>query len=130
GADPSSALYLDGVYLGRPAMLFTDFLDVERIEVLRGPQGTLYGRNAVGGALHLVSKVPSNDFEASVRVTAGNFDERRAEARVSGALSRDKVMSSVAFVRGRRDGYVVDLEHPDHPLGGDDLTAARAQLRV
>ena len=49
GSDPSSAVYLDGVYLARPAMLLTDFLELERVEVVRGPQGTLYGRNAVGG---------------------------------------------------------------------------------
>ena len=53
GSDPSSAIYLDGVYLARPAMVFARFLDLERIEVLRGPQGTLYGRNAVGGAMNL-----------------------------------------------------------------------------
>src|SRR5262245_42947163 len=58
GSDPSSAMYLDGVYLARPAMTFVDLLDLERIEVLRGPQGTLYGRNAVGGALNLVSSSP------------------------------------------------------------------------
>lgn len=130
GADPSSAMYLDGVYLARPAMAFVDFLDVERVEVLRGPQGTLYGRNAVGGALNLISRAPTNDFQASARVTAGNLDEIRAEARASGALKRDKVMGSVAFARGGRDGYVRDLDHPDHPLGGDNLTAARGQLRI
>jgi iron complex outermembrane receptor protein len=130
GADPSSAMYLDGVYLARPAMAFVDFLDVDRVEVLRGPQGTLYGRNAVGGALNLISKPPTNDFQASARVTAGNLDELRAEARASGALKRDRIMGSVAFARGGRDGYVRDLEHPDHPLGGEDITAARAQLRV
>ncbi len=54
GSDPSSAIYLDGVYLARPAMAFARFLDLERIEVLRGPQGTLYGRNAVGGAINLI----------------------------------------------------------------------------
>jgi iron complex outermembrane receptor protein len=130
GADPSSAMYLDGVYLARPAMAFVDFIDLERVEVLRGPQGTLYGRNAVGGALNLISRPPTSDFEATARVTVGNLDERRVEARVSGALLRDRVMGSVAFGRGVRDGYVRDLEHLDHPLGGDNVTAARGQLLV
>ena len=130
GADPSSAMYLDGVYLARPAMAFADFLDLDRIELFRGPQGTLYGRNALGGALNLISKTPTNDFQAAARVTAGALDERRFEGRVSGALRRDRIMGSVAFAKGMRDGYVRDLDHPDHPLGGDDLTSARGQLRV
>jgi iron complex outermembrane receptor protein len=130
GADPSSAMYMDGVYLGRPAMVFADLLDLERIEVVRGPQGTLYGRNAVGGALNLISKVPTNEPEASARLTGGNFDEFRADLRLSGPLKRDRVMGSVAFARGVRDGYVRDVDHPDHPLGGDDLIAARGQMRV
>jgi iron complex outermembrane receptor protein len=129
GSDPSSAIYLDGVYLARPGMAFVDLLDLERVEALRGPQGTLYGRNAVGGALNLISRAPTNDLEAFAQVTAGSLDELRLETRVSGALRRDRVIGSLSFVRGVRDGYVRDLEHPDHPLGGDDLTAARAQLR-
>jgi iron complex outermembrane receptor protein len=130
GGDPSSAIYVDGVYLARPAMAFIDFLDLERVELLRGPQGTLYGRNAIGGALQLVSKTPTNDLEASARVTAGSFGEVRAEARLSGALKRDRLLGSIAVVRGARDGYVHDLDHPDHRLGGDDLTAARARVQV
>ena len=130
GSDPSSAMYIDGVYLARPAMVFSDLLDLERIEVVRGPQGTLYGRNAVGGALNLISKVPTNEPEASARLTGGNFDELRADVRLSGPLKRDRVMGSVAFARGVRDGYVRDVDHPDHPLGGDDLIAARGQMRV
>jgi iron complex outermembrane receptor protein len=129
GGDPSSAMYLDGVYLARPAMTFVDLLDLDRIEVLRGPQGTLYGRNAVGGALNLISKAPANDLEASARLTGGTFGEWRADARLSGPLKRDRIMGSVAFVRGVRDGYVRDVDHLDHPLGGDDLTSARAQAR-
>ena len=130
GSDPSSAMYLDGVYLARPAMAFVQLVDLDRIEVLRGPQGTLYGRNAVGGALNLISKAPTNDFQASAKLTAGNFDELRADARIAGPLKRDKVMGAVAFTRGVRDGYVRDLEHPDHALSGDDVTAARGQLRL
>jgi iron complex outermembrane receptor protein len=130
GADPSSAIYLDGVYLARPAMAFVQFLDVERIEVLRGPQGTLYGRNAVGGAVNLISRPPTNDVQVSADVTAGNFKELRGSARASGPLVRDRVMGSIAVARGVRDGYVRDLDHEDHPLGGDDVTTARGQLRV
>jgi iron complex outermembrane receptor protein len=130
GSDPSSAMYLDGVYLARPAMTFVQFLDLDRVEVLRGPQGTLYGRNAVGGAINLISKPPTNDLQASAAFTAGNFGEFRANARVSGPLKRDRVMGAASITRGVRDGYVHDLEHPDHPLGGDDVTAARGQLRV
>ena len=130
GSDPSSAIYLDGVYLARPAMAFVQFLDLDRIEVLRGPQGTLYGRNAVGGAMNLISKPPTNDFQASANLTAGNFGAFRGDALVSGPLKPDRVMGALAFARGVRDGYVRDLEHPDHPLGGDDVAAARGQLRV
>ena len=130
GADPSSALYLDGVYLARPAMAFVQFLDLDRIEVLRGPQGTLYGRNAVGGAINLISKSPTNEFQASASLTAGNLGALRGYARVSGPLKRDRVMGAFAFARGVRDGYVRDLEHLDDPLGGDDVTTARGQVRV
>ena len=130
GSDPSSAMYLDGVYLARPAMEFVQFLDLDRIEVLRGPQGTLYGRNAVGGAINLIPRPPTNDLQASADVTVGNFRELRGDARVSGPLKRDRVMGTLAFARGVRDGYVHDLEHPDHRLGGDDVTAARGQMRV
>ena len=130
GSDPSSAMYIDGVYLARPSMVFERFLDLERIEVLRGPQGTLYGRNAVGGAVNLIPRPPTNDFQASAHVTAGNFGALLADARMSGPLKRDRVMGSVAFARSVQDGFVRDLEHPDRPLGGDNDTAARGQLRV
>ena len=129
GSDPSSVIYLDGVYLARPAMAFVEFLDLDRIEVLRGPQGTLYGRNAVGGAMNLISRTPTNEFEGSARFTIGNFGTFRGEGQASGPLKRDKVMGRISFMRSVGDGYVRDLEHPDHPLGGDDVTAARGQLQ-
>ena len=130
GSDPSSAVYLDGVYLARPAMVLADFLDVDRIEVLRGPQGTLYGRNSLGGAINLITKLPTDDFEASVRVGGGDHGTFRTDARVGGPIIRGKLFGSGAVLRGIRSGPVKDLDHPDHPLGGEDVTAARGQLRV
>jgi iron complex outermembrane recepter protein len=130
GSDPSSAVYVDGVYLARPVTVVGDFLDLERVEVLRGPQGTLYGRNAVGGAMNVITKNPSNGVEASARFVAGALNTVRAEARVSGPIVHDRVMGSAAILRGVREGFVRDLDHPDHPLGGEDVTAARGKLRV
>ena len=130
GADPSSTVHLDGVYLGRPVMVLSDFLDVERVEVLRGPQGTLYGRNSVGGTINVVTRQPTNALDTSVRLTAGSYDTLRAEAAVSGPLVKDKVMGTVAFLRSGRDGFVQDLDHPDHRLGSEDTWAGRGQLRV
>ena len=130
GSDPSSAVYLDGVYLARPAMVFGDFLDLERVEVLRGPQGTLYGRNAVGGALNVITQPPSESLSATERVGIGNLQALRAEAPVSGPLVKGRLSGSAAVLRGVRDGSVRDLDHPDHPLGGDDVTAARGKLRL
>ena len=130
GADPSSTVHLDGVYLGRPVMVFMDFLNVERVEVLRGPQGTLYGRNSVGGTINIVTRQPTNTLETSVRLTAGNYDKLRAEGAVSGPLVKNKVMGNFAFLRGTRKGFVTDLDHPDHSLGSEDTWAGRGQLRV
>jgi iron complex outermembrane receptor protein len=129
GADPSSTVHLDGVYLGRPAMAFIDLLNVERVEVLRGPQGTLYGRNSVGGTINILTRQPTNVLETTVRLTAGSYDKLRAEGAVSGPLIKDKVMGNLAFLRGTRDGFVNDLDHPDHPLGSEDTWAGRGQLR-
>jgi iron complex outermembrane recepter protein len=130
GADPSSTIHLDGVYIARSAMSSMDLLDVERIEVLRGPQGTLYGRNSVGGTINIVTRPPTNALETSVRLTAGNYDKLRAEGAVRGPLVKNKVMGGFAFLRGTRDGFVRDLDHPDHSLGSEDTWAGRGQLRV
>ena len=130
GSDPSSAVYVDGVYLARPVMALADLFDTERIEVLRGPQGTLYGRNAVGGALHVITKEPTSELDASARLVAGDGGILRADARVSGRLVPGRVMGSAAFLSGLREGFVRDLDHPGHPLGGEDVAAARVKLLV
>jgi iron complex outermembrane recepter protein len=128
GSDPSSAVYLDGVYLARPVMALADFLDLDRVEVVRGPQGTLYGRNAVGGALNLVTRAPTNELDSSARLQVGTLGAARADARVSGPIVRDRLLGSAAVLRGVRDGFVRDVDHPGRPLGGEDVTAASGKL--
>jgi iron complex outermembrane receptor protein len=130
GSDPSSAVYIDGVYMARPAMVLADLLDLERVEVLRGPQGTLYGRNAVGGALNLISRAPTNTFEAGADLTVGDYDTLRTQARMSGPVIANRVLASGAILRGVRRGFVRDLNHVDNALGGEDVTAVRGQMRI
>ena len=104
GSDPSSAMYLDGVYLARPAMVFAQFLDLDRIEVLRGPQGTLYGRNVVGGAVNLIPRPPTNDLQAAARLTAGNFGELRV-GRPAQRAAETRPGDGRRGVRARRPGW-------------------------
>ncbi|MCU1386105.1 MAG: TonB-dependent receptor [Acidobacteria bacterium] len=130
GSDPSTTIHLDGVYLARPAMAFADFLDVERVEVLRGPQGTLYGRNSVGGTINVVTRQPANLPETRLQLTAGDFNTLRVAGDLSGPLIKDKAMGSIAILRSSRDGFVRDLDHRDHSLGTEDTWAGRGRLRM
>ncbi len=130
GADPSSTVHLDGIYLSRPSMAALEFLDVDRIEVMRGPQGTLYGRNSVGGTVNVTTRLPTNTFESRAQITAGDFGGLRLQGAVGGPLIRNRVMASVALGRSVRDGFVRDLNHAGVTLGGDDTWTGRAHVRV
>ncbi|MEM9386461.1 MAG: TonB-dependent receptor [Pseudomonadota bacterium] len=102
--DPSVGVYVDGVYVARSVGGLFDLLDLEQIEVLRGPQGTLFGRNTIGGAVQLVSRKPNDEFRASAQLTTGEADRLDLRASVSGPLAED-LYGGISVSRKRRDGY-------------------------
>ena len=128
--DPAVGVYFDGVYLSRIQGALLNLFDVERVEVLRGPQGTLYGKNTIGGAVNVISKKPSLDaMSGEASFTYGRFDETVAKAYVSAPLSRGSVGLSLAALYDNRDGIVTD------PITGENYNdrnnlSARAILRA
>jgi iron complex outermembrane receptor protein len=123
-SDPGVGIYLDGVYLGRSSGSILDLADIERVEVLRGPQGTLFGKNAIGGAVNVISKRPGDEFEANVSLTGGSYDRLDAIGTVSGPIT-DKLKARVTVGKFNRDGYV-DRVLDNTKLGGKDTLAAKA----
>ena len=127
GADDPVAVYLDGVYLGRSYSDVFDLLDVQRIEVLKGPQGTLYGRNATGGAINIITRTPANDLEAMAETRFGNLGERLARALLGGPLVPDKAAVQLSFSNHHVDGYAVN-RFDGSPTENQNETAASAKL--
>jgi iron complex outermembrane receptor protein len=131
GGDPSVSFNVDGVYIARPTSVSSILFDVERIEVLRGPQGTLYGRNATGGAINVITKAPNfTEFGGTADVLFGNYNDRRARAAINIPLVTDRVALRLSAVSDRRDGYLKNLSFPNGSgdLNDLDVNAYRAQL--
>lgn len=105
GVDPGVGLYLDDVYIARPQGALLDVFDVERIEVLRGPQGTLYGKNTIGGAIKYVSRELTDETEARVSLTGGDFGTQDFKGSLSGAIIEGKLRAKVAYAKLQRNGY-------------------------
>jgi len=112
GAESNVVVYQDGVYSGRSGGATMNFNDIERIEVLKGPQGTLFGKNAAAGAIVIVSKKPHEDFEANYRLTLGNYDKRKIEGLINIPLSDDVYFRASAVVN-QRDGYLDGIQYND-----------------
>lgn len=105
GIDPGVGFYVDGVYYARPAATAIDFVDIERIEVLRGPQGTLFGKNTTAGAFNITTRAPSFTSGASFETSYGNYNYIQAKASITGPISKN-LAARVSFSGTQRDGTV------------------------
>ncbi|MFV5686609.1 TonB-dependent receptor [Flavobacterium sp. GB2R13] len=105
GIDPGVGFYVDGVYYARPAATTLDFIDIEQIEVLRGPQGSLFGKNTTSGAFNITTRKPSFTSGANFEVSYGNYGYLQAKASVTGALSK-KIAGRISFSGTQRDGLI------------------------
>ena len=117
GGDPGVAYHFDGVYLSRPTAAAAQLFDAERIEVLRGPQGTLYGRNATGGSINVVSKKPTDEWDAVADFGYGNYSQIRARAAGGGPIT-DWLKFRVAAVRESHDGFLKNVAPNSFCLDG------------
>ncbi len=105
GAEGAIAVHQDGVIISYPSIQGTSFHDIERIEVLRGPQGTLFGRNATGGAVNIITRGPTEELQVNARANIGNFSTREFEIGVGGPIMKDKLLGRLAVYKVDRDGF-------------------------
>ncbi|MFH6970627.1 TonB-dependent receptor [Flavobacterium petrolei] len=108
GIDPGVGFYVDGVYYARPAATTLDFIDIEQIEVLRGPQGSLFGKNTTSGAFNITTRKPSFTSGANFEVSYGNYNFLQAKASITGALS-SKIAGRISFSGTQRDGLIDNI---------------------
>ncbi len=126
GIDPGVGYYIDGVYFARPSITTLDFVDVERIEVLRGPQGTLYGKNTTAGAFNVTTSKPYFENDAKLEASTGNYNYRQLKGTVTGGLT-DTLAGRISFSSTDRDGTLTNIRT------GEDVNtlenwAVRSQL--
>ncbi|MEP7247321.1 MAG: TonB-dependent receptor, partial [Gammaproteobacteria bacterium] len=124
-SDPGAAMYVDGVYLGRSIGGIMDAIDLERVEVLRGPQGTLFGRNTIGGAVNIISRPPTDELGGEVAATTGRFNRFDVHGTLNLPLS-DRFLTRWTVSRLTQDGYAKRLTD-GAGLGDKDSLVGRAQ---
>jgi len=127
GIEQGVGFYLDGVYVGRAGAATFDFVDVQRIEVLRGPQGTLYGKNTTAGAINVTTRPPSFTPEARFEVSGGNYDFLQVKGSASAPIVADKLAVRVSVSRTSRGGTIHNVTS-DEDIHRQDNFSARGQL--
>lgn len=126
GLEGSAGIYLDNIYLGRPGMAVFDLLDVEQLELLRGPQGTLFGKNTTAGVINISTRKPTFTPERSLEISGGEYGYFQGKGTVSGALS-ETLAGRLSAYRTRDDGYI-DNRHDSRTFIGGEREGVRGQL--
>jgi iron complex outermembrane receptor protein len=122
------AVIVDGVQANIPNQITADLFDIERMEVLKGPQGSTYGRNAIGGAISIVTRQPTNEFSGSLKGTLGNGEDRRIGAQLSGPIIDDTLLFRVAG-KYREFGGLIDGVNLGEKVDDEEAKSARASLK-
>ncbi|KUJ81577.1 MULTISPECIES: TonB-dependent receptor [Microbulbifer] len=128
GDDASVGVFIDEVYAGRAGGYSADMFDVQRVEVLRGPQGSLYGRNVAGGAINVITNNPTETFEAKTKLTYGNYNLVEARGMVSGPLA-ENVNGRIAVSSRQRDGWIENVS-TGNELADQDNLSLRGKLDI
>ncbi len=124
---PVISFYNDEIYRSGTLQAFSPMIDISRVEVLRGPQGTLFGRNAYGGAINIITNRPSNEFEAGANVTVGDYSRQDISGYINVPFS-DAVMGRLAAAHREHDGYVDNTFRPSEDIKDQDDSYIRGQL--
>jgi iron complex outermembrane receptor protein len=132
GFESGLGVYVDGVYMGRTSSFTQGMTDVARVEVLRGPQGTLFGKNTIAGAINIVSETATNDVQGSAFLEVGNYNSVRTEGGIRGPIVPDHLFGKISWFTSKRDGYLKNANTSGtgpKTIDDEDVKGIRGELR-